>query len=76
MITCVKKWGNSASVRIPAVIMQAAHLHLDQMVTIREEEGRIVIEPVQELSILLAAITQSNQHDEIDVGNSVGKEVW
>ncbi|PYU68335.1 MAG: PbsX family transcriptional regulator, partial [Acidobacteria bacterium] len=26
MKTVVKKWGNSASVRIPAAIMEAAHL--------------------------------------------------
>ena len=42
----VKKWGNSASVRIPASIMAAAALHIDQEVDVREEEGRIVIDPV------------------------------
>jgi len=41
----VKKWGNSASVRIPAAIMEAAHLDLDDAVDVREESGRIVIEP-------------------------------
>jgi antitoxin MazE len=46
MRTVVKKWGNSASVRIPAAIMQAAHLDLDEAVEVREESGRIVIEPV------------------------------
>lgn len=42
-----KKWGNSAAVRIPAAIMAAAHVALDQAVEVREEQGRIVIEPVR-----------------------------
>ena len=40
----VKKWGNSASVRIPASIMAAAALQIDQEVDVREEEGRIIID--------------------------------
>ena len=28
----VKKWGNSAAVRIPASVLDAAHLELDQSV--------------------------------------------
>ncbi len=35
----VKKWGNSASVRIPASIMAAARLSIDQAVEMREEGG-------------------------------------
>jgi antitoxin component of MazEF toxin-antitoxin module len=43
----VKKWGNSAAVRIPAAVLQAAHVDLDQDVDVREEAGRIIIEPVR-----------------------------
>ena len=39
----VKKWGNSASVRIPASVMAATHLSLDDVVDVREENGRIII---------------------------------
>ena len=46
----IKKWGNSASVRIPSAIMQAARLDLDAAVDVREEDGRIVIDPIRELS--------------------------
>jgi len=46
MKAVVKKWGNSASVRIPATVLQAAKLRLDDSVDVREESGRIVIEPV------------------------------
>lgn len=37
----VKRWGNSASVRIPASEMAAAALRIDQEVDVREDEGRI-----------------------------------
>jgi antitoxin MazE len=78
MRTVVKKWGNSASVRIPAAIMQAAHLDLDDAVDVREESGRIVIEPAQhkeyDLTELVKGITRENLHDEADFGKPVGKE--
>lgn len=74
----MKKWGNSAAVRIPAGVMEAAHLHLDQAVDVREEGGRIVIEPIRpaeyELEQLLAGITPENLHAETDFGEPVGKE--
>ncbi len=78
MRVTVKKWGNSASVRIPAAIMAAAHLTLDQIVEIREEGGRIVIAPVRarpyHLANLLAGITPENLHAEVDFGGPLGKE--
>jgi antitoxin MazE len=78
MRTVVKKWGNSASVRIPAAVMQAAHLDLDETVDVREESGRIVIEPAQrkeyDLAELVKQITVENLHDEADFGRPVGKE--
>lgn len=42
----VEKWGNSASVRIPASVMAAAALKIDQPVELHEEDGRVIIEPV------------------------------
>jgi antitoxin MazE len=45
MQVLIKKWGNSASVRIPAAVMAAASLSVDQAVEVREENGRIVIDP-------------------------------
>jgi len=76
----VKKWGNSAAVRIPASVMAAAHITLEQLVEVREEQGRIVIEPVRrktyKLDKLLDGITAKNQHKPIDTGEPIGKEVW
>lgn len=75
----VKKWGNSASVRIPASVMVAAGLRLDQAVEVREDNGRIVIEPIEsddyDLAQLLAAITPENTHENVDFGMPIGKEV-
>jgi antitoxin MazE len=80
MKAVVKKWGNSASVRIPAAVLQAAKLRLDDSVDVREESGRIVIEPAPRkeytLSELLKGITAENLHKEVDFGRPVGKEAW
>ena len=80
MQVTVKKWGNSASVRIPAPIMNAARLDIDATVDVREENGLIVIEPVKEpsynLDALLARITPANLHDEVDFGPALGKEIF
>ena len=74
----VKKWGNSASVSIPAGVMQTARLELDQPVDVREENGRVVVEPIRtteyDLATLIAGITDRNRHEEIDFGRPVGKE--
>ena len=79
MRTTVKKWGNSAAVRIPASVMRAARLDLGEGVDMREEAGRIVIEPVRrktyDLETLLKGITSKNQHAAVDFGPAGGKEV-
>lgn len=78
MRAIVKKWGNSASVRIPAAIMDAARLHVDAAVDVREEGGRIVIEPLRQddcnLDALVAGITADNLHAEVSFGAALGKE--
>ncbi|WP_428376411.1 AbrB/MazE/SpoVT family DNA-binding domain-containing protein [Lichenicoccus sp.] len=76
----VKKWGNSAAVRIPAGVLEAAQVHLDQPVDVREEAGRIIIEPLRpasyDLAALVAEITEENRHAPIETGAAVGQEVW
>ena len=80
MKVLVKKWGNSAAIRIPASLMQAAHLNLDQAVDVKEEHGRIVIEAEKPkaflLQDLLDGITSANLHRPVDTGPVVGREVW
>lgn len=78
MRVIVKKWGNSASVRIPSGIMEAARLSLDAPVDVREERGRIIIDPIRseyDLTGMLAAIAPENLHNEMDFGTPVGKEI-
>ncbi len=76
----VKKWGNSASVRIPASVMAAAELRLDQAVDVREEDGRIIIEPIRapthDLDRMLDQMSPETFHDEVDFGPPVGREAW
>jgi antitoxin MazE len=79
MKTTVKKWGNSAAVRIPASVMEATNLSLDETVDVREEAGRIIIEPIRrayDLDALLEGITSKNQHAAVEFGPPSGKEVW
>ncbi len=79
MKVIVKKWGNSAGVRIPAAALSASGLEIDQAVDVRAEDGRVIIEPVRtreyDLAALLAGITPENIHGEIDFGAVVGQEL-
>jgi antitoxin MazE len=76
----VKKWGNSASVRIPSSVMAAAALRIDQPVDVREEGGRVIIEPIAapafDLDDLLAQMTPDTFPEDVDFGRPVGGEAW
>ena len=76
----VKKWGNSAAVRIPASVLEAAQVRLDQPVDVREEGGRIVIEPLRprryDIDALVSGITDENRHDPVELGPAIGREAW
>jgi antitoxin MazE len=60
--------------------MAAASLRVDQLVEVREDGGRIVIEPVKpargELDALLARMDPATFPDDADFGPPVGQEVW
>jgi antitoxin MazE len=76
----VKKWGNSAAVRIPASVLAASSIAVDQDVDIREEGGRIVIEPIKadphELDALLDQMRPETFPEDTDFGPSQGREMW
>ncbi len=76
----VRKWGNSAAVRIPAAVLEAARVGLDQPVDVREEGGRIVIEPLRparpDIEALVAGITDENRHAPVADDGPVGREAW
>lgn len=75
----VRKWGNSAAVRIPVAMLDAAGIAVDQPVEVREEGGRLIIEPVvprdYDLDELISAITAENRHESFDLGEPVGREL-
>jgi antitoxin MazE len=66
----VRKWGNSAAVRIPASVMADASLEVDQT----------VIEPVREpsydLDTMLDAMQADTFPEELDFGAPKGREIW
>lgn len=76
----IRKWGNSASVRLPAALLKSTGLALDQEVDVREDDGRLLIEPVRDkkyrLEDLVSDISDDNRHDEVDTGVPVGRETW
>lgn len=80
MRVTVRKWGNSAAIRLPAAVLRAARLELDAPVEVREEDGRVVIEPVRDAEValadLLVGITDDNLHGEVDTGPVRGDEAF
>jgi antitoxin MazE len=61
-------------VGIPKNILRAVRMEIDDVVELREDSGRIVIQPAQrvefELAELLKGITRQNVHQELISGAS------
>ena len=75
----VVKWGNSQAVRLSKEVLQQAHLHEGDELTVHAEAGRIALEATAleiTLEKLVAGITRQNRHGEQDWGMRVGNEVW
>ena len=72
MRAIIKKWGNSAAIRLPSSVMKSLKLDIEDVVDIRSERGTIVIEPLRSeeymLAQLLGGIKPKNLHAEIDFG--------
>ena len=80
MVGNVAKWGNSLAVRIPQHLAKEIELVAGGEVEIIAIDGNLVIKPKRQkqysLDELIAGITPTNRHAEIDTGMSVGEEVW
>jgi len=80
MKTRVQKWGNSLAVRIPKALADEAGLSADLAVELSLKQGKLVIQPLAEnpvsLAALLEAVTADNLHDEWHTGPAVGAEIW
>ncbi|MBD2189585.1 AbrB/MazE/SpoVT family DNA-binding domain-containing protein [Pseudanabaena mucicola] len=46
VILDIKTWGNNLGVRLPAAIVRAAHLHVNQRVKLSVVDNQVVIKPV------------------------------
>ncbi len=80
MHTKVQKWGNSLAIRIPKAFALDAQLENNSAVDVSLIDGKIVIKAIRpdhwSLEQLLSGVTSDNMHEEIDVGDAVGNEVW
>lgn len=75
----IRKWGNSLALRIPKSFAIESKIAQGTTVEVSVEKGKLVVFPVESrltLDDLLAGITPENLHGEIDMGPSVGKEIW
>ncbi len=61
----IKKWGNSAAVRIPASVMKATALSIDQIVEVREDGGRIIMEPLETPAYDLDRLLDQNENRDV-----------
>ena len=80
MNSSIGQWGNSLAVRLPKHISQSLNLKVNDRLSITEVDGKIILEPIQELEelsldFLLSQITESPE-PEIDWGKAEGEEIW
>ena len=76
----VSKWGNSLALRIPRSVAEDSRIKQGSVVEVTVVKGRLVVAPVSAprytLKRLLAGLTKSNRHPEVDTGGPVGRESW
>jgi antitoxin MazE len=80
MDSSIGQWGNSLAIRLPKHIVQALNLKANDRLSIVEEAGKIILEPISELpeltlDDLLSQITEEPE-PEIDWGKPEGEEIW
>ena len=80
MNSSIGQWGNSLAVRLPKHISQSLNLKVNDRLSITEVDGKIILEPIQELEelsldFLLSQITESPE-PELDWGKAEGEEIW
>ena len=61
MELAIKKWGNSAAVRLPSVFLESLNLKLDSLVEVFTQDDSIVIKPIRQKSnISLEQLLEDN----------------
>lgn len=79
MKTKIKKWGNSLAVRIPKSLADEMSLDEGSSVVLSLNDNELVIRSAKKLynlRELVKEINKGNRHDEVDLGEPVGREEW
>ncbi|MCF6311379.1 MAG: AbrB/MazE/SpoVT family DNA-binding domain-containing protein [Verrucomicrobiales bacterium] len=80
METRISKWGNSLALRIPSVLVREANLSVGLEMEIKSKGEEIVLTPKKrfqyKLDDLLKEVNEKNLQEEVDAGESIGKEEW
>jgi antitoxin MazE len=79
MKTRIQKWGKSLALRIPKSFAEESNLREDSPMDVTVRSGKLVVAiegPQPSLEDLVAKITPSNRHSEVETGKAVGNEVW
>jgi antitoxin MazE len=74
----IQKWGNSLAFRIPRTFAKEADIRQGTTVDIGIKKGLLIVTPIKNkvlLKDLVAKITKSNIHHEVDFGGSQGREL-
>lgn len=78
-MTTIQKWGNSLAIRIPALLAEQLQLAEGTTVELASREGELVVRPAKparyRLQELLKNCRPEQLHGELDLGDSVGREV-
>lgn len=79
MDTKIQKWGNSSGVRIPSSIMKELGITVNDIISIKQEDNRIVIEKKKNkysFNERLKKYKGPNLSKEFEWDEPRGKEIW
>lgn len=74
MRATISKWGNSLGLRIPRGLADDAQLVDGSSVDLRVENGRLIVERLDELEALLAQVRPENLHGDAFATKPLGDE--
>ena len=77
----LQKWGNSAGVRLPKKVIEAAHLQLNDPLEVTIKGKSIILTPAKKkppitLQALLSGVKPEDVSGEYNWGEPAGKELW
>ena len=76
----IQKWGNSLALRIPKAIAVESKISQGSEVDLTLEKERVVLTPIKppeySLEELLAGVSRDNLHEEVNTGETLGREAW